>query len=259
MPDPMVLVEERPGGVTLLRLNRPPLNALSAALLTELETVAGRLGDDPSVKAVVVTGSERIFAAGAEVAEFTADDAARTVNSSFRSALDSLADVPRPVIAAVTGYALGGGLELALACDLRVAAESARLGFPEISLGIFPGGGGTQRATRLVGPAKAKELMWSGRHVPADEALAIGLVDRVVPADAVLDAALEWATQLASGAVVAMGLAKEAIDRGLDGSLATGLDLEAVRFIDVFGTDDARAGIRSFLDDGPGKATFSGR
>jgi enoyl-CoA hydratase len=251
MSDPLVLVESRPDGVTLLRLNRPPLNPLSTALLRELEGIAHGLAADASVKAVVVTGSEKAFAAGA--------DAAPVISAGIRAGLDALAAIPRPVIAAINGFALGGGLELALACDLRVASESARLGFPEIQLGIFPGGGGTQRATRLIGPAKTKDLVWTGRHVRADEALAIGLVDRVVAPEAALDTALEWAASLASGAVVAMGLAKRAIDGGLDGSLGAGLDLEAAGFIEVFATDDAQVGIRSFLDDGPGKATFSGR
>jgi len=259
MSDPLVLVEARPDGVTLLRLNRPPLNPLSTALLGELEEIANALTADSSVKAVVVTGSEKAFAAGADVAEFTADGAAPVISAGIRAGLGALAAIPRPVIAAINGFALGGGLELALACDLRVASESSRLGFPEIQLGIFPGGGGTQRAARLIGPAKTKDLVWTGRHVRADEALAIGLVDRVVAADAVLDTALEWAASLASGAVVAMGLAKGAIDGGLDGPLAAGLDLEADGFIEVFATDDAQVGIRSFLDDGPGKATFTGR
>jgi enoyl-CoA hydratase len=259
MADPLVLVESRPDGVTLLRLNRPPLNPLSTALLRELEGITKGLTADPSVKAVVLTGNEKAFAAGADVSEFTADGAAAVVSAGIRAGLDTLAAVPRPVIAAINGFALGGGLELALACDLRVAADSARLGFPEIQLGIFPGGGGTQRATRLIGPARAKELTWSGRHVKADEALAVGLVDRVVPADDVLDAALEWASTLAQGAVVAMGIAKRVIDGGLDGSLAAGLDLEAEGFVEVFDTDDASVGIQSFLDHGPGKATFSGR
>jgi enoyl-CoA hydratase len=258
MTDPLVLVEARPDGVTLLRLNRPPLNPLSSALMRELEGIAHGLASDSSVKAVVVTGSEKAFAAGADVSEFTAPGAAAVVNAGIRAGLDALAAVPRPVIAAVNGFALGGGLELALACDLRVAADSARLGFPEIQLGIFPGGGGTQRATRLIGPAKAKELTWSGRHVKADEALAIGLVDRVVAADEVLESALDWAASLAEGAVVAMGIAKRVIDGGLDGSLSAGLDLEAEGFVEVFDTDDAAVGIRSFLDNGPGKATFSG-
>jgi enoyl-CoA hydratase len=150
-------------------------------------------------------------------------------------------------------------MELALACDLRIAADSARLGQPEILLGIVPGAGGTQRLPRLVGPARAKELIWSGRQVRADEALAIGLVDRVVPADELEDAAVAWAAELASGAVVAMGIAKRAIDDGLDGSLARGNDIEAEAFAEVFGTEDAAAGVASFLEHGPGRATFSGR
>ncbi len=259
MSDPLVLVEARPDGVTLLRLNRPPLNPLSTALLGELEEIATGIAADASVKAVVVTGSEKAFAAGADVAEFTADGAAPVISAGIRAGLDALAAIPRPVIAAINGFALGGGLELALACDLRVASESARLGFPEIQLGIFPGGGGTQRAARL-DRSRRRPRTSCGPAVTcrAEEALAIGLVDRVVAADAVLDTALEWAASLASGAVVAMGLAKRAIDGGLDGSLAAGLDLEAEGFIDVFATDDAQVGIRSFLDDGPGKATFSG-
>jgi enoyl-CoA hydratase/carnithine racemase len=259
MSEPLVVVESRPDGVTLLRLNRPPLNPLSTALLRELEGVANGLAGDASLKAVVLTGSEKAFAAGADVSEFTADGAAPVVSAGIRAGFDALAAIPRPVIAAINGFALGGGLELALACDLRVAADSARLGFPEIQLGIFPGGGGTQRATRLIGPARAKELVWSGRHVRAEEALAIGLVDRVVPAAEVLDNALDWAGAFASGAVVAMGIAKRVVDGGLDGSLAEGLDLETEGFVEVFGTDDSAVGIRSFLDDGPGKATFSGR
>ena len=163
------------------------------------------------------------------------------------------------MIAAINGFALGGGLELAMSCDLRIASEKARVGQPEILLGIIPGAGGTQRLTRLVGPAKAKELVWSGRQVRADEALAIGLVDRVVPAEELEDAALAWAAELAKGAVVAMGLAKQAIDEGLDGSLAAGLDAEATAFVEVFGTEDARTGVASFLEHGPGKATFQGR
>jgi enoyl-CoA hydratase/carnithine racemase len=163
------------------------------------------------------------------------------------------------VLAAVHGFALGGGLELALACDLRVAGDTARLGLPEILLGLIPGGGGTQRLARLVGPAKAKEIIWSGRQVRAEEALALGLVDKVVPAADVLDATLEWAATFASGAVAAMGAAKRAIDDGLDGSLAEGLDVEREQFLPVFDTDDADIGVRSFLEHGPGKAEFTGR
>jgi enoyl-CoA hydratase len=162
------------------------------------------------------------------------------------------------VIAAIRGYALGGGLEVALACDLRVAADTTRVGQPEILLGIIPGGGATQRLARLVGASRAKEMIWSGRQVKADEALAIGLVDRVVPADDVLDNALEWARSFASGAVAAMSLAKRAIDDGIERSLVEGLDIEADRFADAFATNDAAVGIASYLEKGPGKAEFTG-
>jgi enoyl-CoA hydratase/carnithine racemase len=259
MSDDLLLRETRDGGVVLLRLNRPPMHPLSRAVLRALATEAHAITEDPSTKAVVVTGGEKAFAAGADVTEFTEPGIAPHINAEFRAAFDALAAIPRPVIAAIEGFALGGGLELALACDLRVASEAARLGFPEIQLGIFPGAGGTQRATRLIGPARTKDLVWSGRHVKAPEALALGLVDRVVPVGTALDAALELATTLAAGAVVAMGLAKHAIDGGLDGSLAAGLDLEGEGFVAVFDTEDAAAGIRSFIDDGPGKATFHGR
>jgi enoyl-CoA hydratase/carnithine racemase len=253
-----VTTQRHDDGVVLVTLDRPPLNALSRALLTELGDVAEALADDPTVKAVVVTGAGKALAAGADIAEFGDQRAAEEISAVFRRALDAVAAIPRPVIAAVHGFALGGGMELALACDLRVAGESARFGQPEILLGIIPGAGGTQRLPRLIGPARAKELVWSGRQVRADEALAIGLVDRVVPADEVVSAALEWAGQLARGAVVAMGLAKRAIDRGLDGSLSDGLSIEADAFVEVFGTKDAAVGVLSFLEHGPGKAVFSG-
>lgn len=251
-------IEDHGDGVALIRVTRPPLNALSIGVLGELAAAAAHMADDPGVKAVVVAGNERAFAAGADIEELATADPA-DVAAAFRATCDGLAAIPRPVIAAVRGYALGGGLEVALACDLRVAGESARLGQPETLLGILPGGGATQRLPRLVGPARAKELVWSGRHVRAAEASAIGLVDRVVPDDEVEASAVAWATSFAHGAVAAMALAKHAIDRGLDGPLAAGLDLERGAFLAVFRTDDAATGIRSFLDRGPGHATFQGR
>jgi enoyl-CoA hydratase/carnithine racemase len=259
MTDELVLTDLRADGVATLRLNRPPMNALSQALLGEIAAAAGDFAADDAVKAVVVLGGEKAFAAGADITEFGDQAAAKHVGKAFRAAFDGIAAIPRPVIAAVNGFALGGGLELAMSCDLRIAGDKARVGQPEILLGIIPGAGGTQRLTRLVGPAKAKELIWSGRQVRADEALAMGLVDRVAPAAELEDQALAWAGELASGAVVAMGLAKQAIDEGLDGSLARGLDVEAHAFVEVFGTEDARVGVASFLEHGPGKATFQGR
>jgi enoyl-CoA hydratase/carnithine racemase len=246
-------------GVALITLDRPPLNALSSGLLAALAKQAHSLAADPAVKAVVITGNDRAFAAGADVTEFEPNrESARLVAASFRTTCDAIAEIPRPVIAAIRGYALGGGLELALACDLRVAADTTRVGQPEILLGIIPGGGATQRLARLVGPARAKEMIWSGRQVRADEALAMGLVDRVVPADDVVDDALRWAQSFASGASVAVSLAKRAIDGGLDRSLVEGLDLEADCFADAFATNDAAVGIASYLEQGPGKATFTG-
>ncbi len=259
MADDLVLTERTPDDIVVLRLNNGPMNPLSHALLDRLRELADEVGGDATVKAVVVTGSDRAFAAGADISEFSGQEAARVIAGAFRAAFDAVAAIPRPVIAAIRGYALGGGLELACACDLRVAGESARLGQPEILLGIIPGAGGTQRLTRLVGPARAKEMIWSGRQVRADEALAIGLVDRVVPKGEEEHTALHWADELGKGAVVAMGLAKRVIDGGLGVSLADGLDLELDAFVEVFGTDDAAIGVKSFLADGPGKAKFEGR
>ncbi len=249
--------ERRADGVELIRFNRPKMNALSAELLAELADVAEALAKDPDLKAVVVTGNNKVFAAGAEISQLL--EAGSPLIANFRRAFDGLAAIPRPVIAAISGFALGGGLEAALACDLRLASESARLGVPEVQLGVFPGAGGTQRLARLIGPARAKEMIWSGRPVRAAEAKEIGLVDRVVPVDGYLDAALEWASELARGAVVAMGLSKRAVEGGLDRSLAEGLDLEYEIFTEVLRTEDARTGIQSFFDNGPGQATFSGR
>jgi enoyl-CoA hydratase len=256
--DDFVLTERRDDGVVLVTLNRAPMNPLSQAMLTRLTEVAEELARDGSVKAVVVTGSAKAFAAGADIKEFGDQETARRISTTFRRAFDAVAAIPRPVIAAVRGYALGGGLDLALACDLRVVGESSRLGQPEILLGVIPGAGGTQRLARLVGPARAKELIWSGRQVHGNDAHAIGLVDKVVADHEVLETALHWAHTFSTGAVVAMGLAKRVIDAGLGASLAQGLDAEADAFVEVFGTDDARIGVQSFLEHGPGKATFTG-
>jgi enoyl-CoA hydratase len=226
------------------------------------------LADDPAVDVVVVRGTPGgPFSAGADIAEFTVDGAgadlvdpttALAISEGFRETLDAVAAIPRLTIAAITRYALGGGCELAMACDLRVLGESAKLGQPEILLGIIPGGGGTQRLARLVGPARAKDIIITGRQVGAEEALAIGLADRVVPDDEVFSAARALAAEAARGPVVAHAMAKHAIDDGLDGPLAAGLTLESELFAQVFATADATAGVRSFLADGPGKATFSG-
>ena len=249
---------ERSGDVAVVRLDRPKVNALSLALLQELGEVAVGLAEEPP-GAVVIWGGERCFAGGAEIPELTDETTGPLVGPAFHAALRAVASIPRATIAAVTGFALGGGLELALACDFRVVGANARLGLPEVQLGIIPGGGGTQRLPRLVGLAKAKELIFSGRHVLADEAVRLGLADRVAePAD-VLDTALDLASALARGALLAQAAAKRAIDEGMDLSLTDGLALERQLFDEVRRTDDAALGVRSFVEQGPGKATFTGK
>lgn len=257
MADDLVLVDRRDGGVVLLTLNRPPMNPLSNALLDELAGATRSLAADESVRAVVVTGSEKAFAAGADVKEFELTaDGARRVAAAFRGATDALESIARPVIAAIRGYALGGGLELALACDLRIAGESARLGQPEILLGIVPGGGGNVRLARLVGPARAKEIVWSGRQLRAADAHAFGIVDEVVADDDVVEHALARAAHFARGAVRAMGVAKRVIDGALGVPLGVALDAEADGFAESFEGDEARIGVASFLEHGPGRAHF---
>jgi enoyl-CoA hydratase len=255
---PLVRVERRGDGVAVITLDNPKVNALSLALLGQIEAVATDLTTDPP-GAVVVTGGDRLFAAGADISEFGGPEEARRVGGAFVRALDAVAAIPRCVIAAISGFALGGGCELALSCDLRLAGERAKFGQPEILLGIIPGGGGTQRLARLVGPSRAKELILTGRQVGAEEALRIGLVDEVVPNEALHERAISLASELARGAVVAQGLVKRAIDDGLDGPLAAGIALEHELFAEVFGTEDARLGVASFLEHGAGKAAFVGR
>ena len=254
----LVHLDRRDDGVAVLTLDNPKVNALSGALLRQLRGHAEALAADlPG--AVVVTGGERIFAAGADISEFGGPEEARTVTITIHDALRVLSTLPRFVIAAVAGYALGGGCELALACDYRVASERAVFGQPEILLGIIPGGGGTQRLPRLIGPARAKEMMITGRQVKADEALRIGLADEVVAHEEVNARALALAAEVAAGAVQAQGLTKRAVDEGLGVELEPGLALERELFVDVFHTEDSQIGVRSFLEHGPGKAEFTGR
>jgi len=254
----LVLVERRDDGVAVVTLNNPKVNALSQELLSDLHDALTALGADlPG--AVVVTGGERLFAAGADISQFGGPDEARVITAGFHRALDAVAAIPRFVIAAVSGYALGGGCELAMACDYRIVGEKAVFGQPEILLGIIPGGGGTQRLPRLIGASRAKEMMITGRQVKADEALRIGLADEVVPNEQLHERALALAAEVAKGALQAQALTKQLVDRGLDVSLAEALLVERELFEAVFHTDDSRIGVQSFLAVGPGKATFTGR
>ncbi len=251
---------DEPVGVATIWLNRPPMNALNRQVQEELRAAVARLSADDAVRAVVIYGGEKVFAAGADVKEFAEMSHADMVRDAQRlsSSVDALARLPKPVIAAVTGYALGGGCELALAADFRVSADDAQWGQPEILLGVIPGCGGTQRLPRLIGPAKAKDLIYTGRFVPADEALEIGLVDVVVPAAEVYPTAVKLAAKFAGGPALALRAAKAAIDNGLDTDLASGLRLESHLFASLFATSDRTAGMRSFIDRGPGRAEFSG-
>jgi enoyl-CoA hydratase len=253
----LLTLERRDDGVAVVTLANGKVNALSQALLRELHATADELAADlPG--AVVITGGERIFAAGADISEFGGQDEAGPITAAFHATLDAIAALPRFVIAAVSGYALGGGCELALACDYRVAGPRAVFGQPEILLGIIPGGGGTQRLARLVGPSRAKELCLTGRQVKADEALTVGLADEVVEGDP-MERALALAAEVARGALVAQAITKRVVDGGLSVSLDDGLALEREGFVEVFGTEDSRTGVASFLEQGPGKATFAGR
>lgn len=260
MTDPFVTLEVT-DGVGLLLLNRPPVNALNEQLrdqLVERSLEARARGD---VRVVIVAGAGKHFAAGADITELENTSLAEMAASVHRlqSSLGALAGIEKPSIAAINGYALGGGLEIALACDFRIVADTAKLGLPEIQLGVIPGGGGTQRLARLVGPAIAKNLLYTGRQVGAEESLRIGLVDEVVPADRTLERAKEFAASLATGPALALRAAKLTVDEGLDQPLETGLALERSHFLALFGTEDRTIGMQSFRENGPGKANFVGR
>ncbi|QNP65400.1 enoyl-CoA hydratase/isomerase family protein [Streptomyces genisteinicus] len=245
-------------GVGTIRLDRPPMNALDIAVQDRLRDLAGEATRRDDVRAVVLWGGDRVFAAGADIKEMqNMDHTAMVLRSrGLQEAFTAVARIPKPVVAAVTGYALGGGCELALCADYRIAAANAKLGQPEILLGLIPGAGGTQRLSRLIGPSRAKDLIFTGRMVKADEALSLGLVDRVVPAEEVYAQALDWAGKLAKGPALALRAAKESVDAGLETDIETGLAIERNWFAGLFATEDRERGMRSFVEEGPGKAKF---
>ncbi|GAA3693834.1 enoyl-CoA hydratase/isomerase family protein [Gordonia hankookensis] len=248
-------------GVGTIRLDRPPMNALNRQVQTELAAAAAEATVRDDIKAVVVYGGPKVLAAGADIKEMNDMTYAEMskVAGRLQAALGSIADIPKPTVAAITGYALGGGLEVALGADRRIAGDNAKLGVPEILLGVIPGGGGTQRLARLVGPAKAKDMIFSGRFVGAEEALAIGLVDEVVAPDEVYNAALTWAGQFRNAASIALAAGKKSVDQGLGVDLATGLKIEEQLFAALFATEDRAVGMKSFIENGPGKAEFTGK
>src|SRR3954469_6576154 len=228
MADAELVTLQVEDGVGTIRLDRPKMNAIDEQLHMEVRKAAMEATERSDVRAVVLYGGERVFAAGADIKAMSQLDSTgmtawgRELTASFTA----VARIPKPVIAAITGYALGGGYELALCADFRVMGSSAKIGQPEIQLGVIPGAGGTQRLARLVGPAKAKDLVFTGRHVGAEEALEMGLADAVVPDDEVHATAVAMARKFAAGPPLALAAAKQAIDEGLDGTLAAGLQLE---------------------------------
>ena len=248
-------------GIGTIRLERPPMNALNVQVQEELRAAAREATERSDVRAVVLYGGPKVFAAGADIKEMADMSYTDMVDRSggLQECFTAIARIPKPVVAAVTGYALGGGCELALCADFRVAGDNAKLGQPEILLGIIPGAGGTQRLPRLVGPARAKDIVFTGRFVAAEEALAIGLVDKVVPPDDVYTAAVELVARYAQGPAYALRAAKEAINEGLDGSLDAGLAIERKLFAGLFATEDRTIGMSSFVEHGPGKAEFVGK
>jgi enoyl-CoA hydratase/carnithine racemase len=256
-----VNLEVSDDGVGTIRLDRPPVNALNAQVSREIGAAVEEAAEDPRVGSVILWGGGKVFAAGADIKEMQELDAVAMYDyiSKFQDVFTRLGRLPKITIAAIEGYALGGGCELALSCDIRVCAEDSKLGQPEILLGVIPGAGGTQRLPRLVGPARAKELVFSGRVVRSAEARQIGLVDEVVASGTVRQEAEKLARRYAAGPLVALAAAKQAIDRGLEVDLNTGLMIERQAFASLFSTEDQKAGMRSFVERGPGKAEFRGR
>lgn len=248
-------------GIGTIRIDRPKMNALDAQVQRELIEAANEADTRADVAAVILYGGERVFAAGADVKEM-ADMTFEVMDQHSHLLQDftkALAGIGKPTVAAITGFALGGGLEVALTADVRFAADNAKLGQPEILLGIIPGAGGTQRLARLVGATKAKDLIYTGRFVDADEALSLGLVDELHPPEAVYARAVEWASQFVGGPALALRAAKVCIDEGVDADLVDGLETERREFAALFSTSDQKAGMQSFVENGPGKATFEGR
>lgn len=252
------ILVEREGAVAIVTLNRPRvLNALSPALMAELSEALAALDEDPEVRAVVLTGGPRVFAAGADIADMAERTAVEQLQRDQTGRWSRVSSFSKPLVAAVNGYALGGGCELALMCDLIVAGDSARFGQPEINLGIIPGAGGTQRWTRTVGKYLAMEVNLLGAPITAQRAHRLGLVNRVVPAETTIEVAVQLARELAERAPVAVRLAKESVNKALETSLSEGLAAERKNFYFLFATEDQKEGMRAFLEKR--KPQFRGR
>jgi len=237
------------GPVATVTLNRPKaLNALNAALMGELADALRRLDADEAIRCIVITGNERAFAAGADIKEMAEASAVEMLQRNNLAHFDAVRKISKPLIAAVSGFALGGGCELAMACDMIVASETARFGQPEINIGVMPGAGGTQRLTRALGKARAMELVLTGEYMGAEEALAHGLVNRVVPQELYLEEAQKLARKIAGQAPVAVRLAKDAVLKAQDLTIEEGLDYERRLFYLLFATEDQKEGMAAFIE-----------
>ena len=256
-----VNLEVAESGVGTIRLDRPKVNALNAQVAGEIDEAVAQAKGDDAVRAVVIWGGEKVFAAGADIKEMETRDAVSMYRyiGDFQDVFSRLEQLPKPTVAAINGYALGGGCELSLACDFRVCATDSNLGQPEILLGVIPGAGGTQRLPRLVGVGRAKDIIYTGRFVAAEEALAIGLVHEVVDPEEVYPRAVKLAERLARGPGVALMAAKQAIQNGMQVDMPSGLLIERQAFAALFATEDQKIGMESFIENGPGKAKFVGR
>ncbi|MHB9144960.1 MAG: enoyl-CoA hydratase-related protein [Symbiobacteriia bacterium] len=243
-----IIVELEPP-IAVIQLNRPKaLNALNSELMGEIASALSELASNPGIGAVVLTGDERAFAAGADIKEMAGAGAVEMLLRNQFVSWESVRNFPKPIIAAVSGYALGGGCELAMMCDMIVASETAQFGQPEINLGIIPGAGGTQRLTRAVGKARAMEMILTGRPMKAQEALSYGLVNRVVTKETYLEEAKGLAREIAGKAPIAVRLAKDSVLRAYDGSLQQGLDFERKNFYFLFASEDKSEGMTAFIE-----------
>ena len=248
-----IIVETR-GRVGLIRLNRPQaLNALSSPLIEELNTALAAFEGDAAIGAIVLTGSEKAFAAGADIKEMEDKSFAEAFLGDFISRWENVSKTRKPVIAAVAGFALGGGCEVAMMCDFILAADTAKFGQPEIKLGVMPGAGGTQRLTRAVGKSKAMEMILTGRMMDAAEAERSGLVSRVVPAASLIEEALKVADTIASMSALAVLAAKESVNRAYETTLAEGVRFERRIFHSLFATEDQKEGMHAFVEKRPAK------
>ncbi|NDZ95844.1 enoyl-CoA hydratase [Streptomyces sp. SID6673] len=258
MSDLETIIVARDGRVGLITLNRPKaLNALNTTLMNEVVGAATDFDRDPDIGAIVITGSDRAFAAGADIKEMSSKSYSAVVTESFFGAWDELSRLRTPIVAAVTGYALGGGCELAMICDILIAGDNAVFGQPEINLGVIPGIGGSQRLTRAVGKAKAMDMILTGRNMKVDEADRLGLVSRVVPAEDALDTAKDVAVTIASKSFIAASLAKDAVNRAFESGLGEGIRAERALFYSTFATDDQTEGMAAFVEKREPKFTHS--